>query len=74
LITYLQAGTSIGDTQDNNHASHLLTLDRLVTADRASFKTVHSARAMAPTAGEPVLIDRGAPSVVGELLRAVCAD
>lgn len=70
-IIYSQTGTSIGDTVDRIHACNLLTFDRVVTADKRFFSTMQRARAIAPTTGEPVLIDRGAPSVVGELQRAL---
>ena len=58
LIIYWQSGASIGDTLDRIHACHLLTFDRVVTADKRFFRTRENARTVAPTAGVPLLIER----------------
>jgi hypothetical protein len=66
VFVYCLTGANIGDSIDRIHACHLLTSERVVTCDEAFFKVMERARAIQTTPGQPVLIDRGAASVVAE--------
>ena len=62
----------VGNTVDRVHAGYLHQCEYLVTADRAFFEIMTSARSVMPTRGAPLLIHRASgASALAELERVL---
>lgn len=71
VVVFCQKDANIGNSIDRIHAVHLLTSDRVVTADENFYKVMQCARAIVSTPGLPVLVDRSAASAVAELQKQI---
>jgi hypothetical protein len=56
-----------GASVDRIHLCYLHSCDAVVTADRGLYETMVCALKIAPSRGQPVFINRGAPSALAEL-------